>query len=251
MLKILAGEENFSDAEILGANAREQQEMVQGIWIYELAELEGLNKSDVTHVKLFASKTHDKARRAYARARSDQPRRCVFVATTNDQTYLRDRTGNRRFWPVEVGVIDLEAVGRDRDQLWAEAVEIERGGEPLVIGQELWSDVEAKQRAKTEVDPWENIIVGELAKLMRMTENGMTVNGFAKAVDIDGNAEWRISSDYLLGEVLEVPKERQHNNHAKRLAAVMRDLDWHHPEQALRIGKLVKRGFVKPSMDQI
>jgi predicted P-loop ATPase len=248
---LLAGEENFSDAEILGVDAREQQEAVQGIWIYELAELEGLSRSDVTHVKLFASKTHDKARRAYARARSDQPRRCVFVATTNEETYLRDRTGNRRFWPVEVGVIDLKAVEKDRDQLWAEAVMIEKSGEPLVIGQELWGDVEAKQRAKTEVDPWESIVSGALARLMDKIEMGEGVSGFARAADNDGDGEWRISSDYLLSRVLEVPKERQNNNHTKRLTALMRDLGWHHPETAIRIGNLIKRGYTKPCIGQI
>src|SRR5262249_22288223 len=141
-------------------------------------------RSEVTHVKLFASKTHDKARRAYARARTDQPRRCIFIATTNEDTYLRDRTGNRRFWRIEVGMIDLKAVERDRDQLWAEAVEIERSGEPLVIGPELWADVEVVQRAKTEVDPWENIIFSQLAKLMKMNAS---LDGFAKAADNNGN----------------------------------------------------------------
>ena len=57
MLKTLAGEENFSDAEIIGVDKREQQELIQGVWIYEIAELEGLTKAEVTKVKLFASKT--------------------------------------------------------------------------------------------------------------------------------------------------------------------------------------------------
>ena len=92
-------------------------------------------------MKLFASKTVDAARPAYGRNRVDRPRRCIFVATTNEDTYLRDTTGNRRFWPVRLqGVIpsadgkkmiDLAGIERDRDQLWAEAVAIEATGEPL------------------------------------------------------------------------------------------------------------------------
>ena len=244
MLKILAGEENFSDAEILGADGREQQEAVQGVWIYELAELEGLGRSDVTKVKLFASKTHDKARPAYGRSRVDRPRRCVFVATTNDPTYLRDRTGNRRFWPVEVGMIDLQAIKRDRDQLWAEAVVAEATGEALVIPQVLWPDVEAQQKAKMEDDPWENILFGELERWM-VLGGAKVAGGLTKMSDKDGEPEWRVGSDWLLTDVLQIPKERQGNNHAKRLAAVMRDLGWRHPEAPIRIGKVVRRGFVK------
>jgi predicted P-loop ATPase len=88
LLKILAGEDNFSDNEVLGLDKREQQEAIQGVWIYEIAELEGLGRSDVTKVKLFASKTVDSARPAYARSRVDRPRQGIFVATTNEETYL-------------------------------------------------------------------------------------------------------------------------------------------------------------------
>jgi predicted P-loop ATPase len=84
LLRLLAGEENFTDNEIIGLDKREQQEAIQGIWIYEVAELDGLHKSDVTRVKLFASKTVDSARPAYARSRVDRPRRGIFVATTNE-----------------------------------------------------------------------------------------------------------------------------------------------------------------------
>jgi hypothetical protein len=80
LLRTLAGEDNFCDNEILGLEKREQQEALQGVWIYELAELEGMRKADVTHIKLFASKTHDKARPAWGRAVVDRPRRTIFCA---------------------------------------------------------------------------------------------------------------------------------------------------------------------------
>jgi virulence-associated protein E len=137
LLLILAGgDENFSDAEIIGDDKKEQQEAVQGVWIYEIGELEGMTKHDVTSIKLFLSKTHDRARPAFGRARVDRARRCVFAGTTNDDKYLRDTTGNRRVWPVKVrGLIDLDAVRRDRDQLWAEAATAETAGEPLTLPQ--------------------------------------------------------------------------------------------------------------------
>jgi predicted P-loop ATPase len=64
MLRLMAGDENFSDAEIIGQDKREQQESIQGVWIYEIAELEGLYKSEVTQMKMFASKQVDAARPA-------------------------------------------------------------------------------------------------------------------------------------------------------------------------------------------
>ena len=243
VLKILAGEDNFSDNEILGLQKREQQEAIQGVWIYEVAELEGLGKSEVTKVKLFASKTYDSARPAYGRSRVDRPRRCIFVATTNDNTYLRDTTGNRRFWPVCVDTIDLAAVKRDRDQLWAEAVAAEAGGEPLVIPEKLWPDVAVQQEARMEIDPWEDELSGVLN---RFTAKGIVIEGsFAKGSDKNGDPEWRVATDYLLSNVLDLPKERQNNNHTKRLAGIMRRLGWVRSEEVIRFGKVVKRGFTK------
>jgi hypothetical protein len=243
LLRILAGEENFTDNEIIGLDKRKQQESIQGIWIYEMAELDGLHKSDVTKVKLFASKTVDSARPAYGRSRVDRPRRVVFVATTNEDTYLRDTTGNRRFWPVKVGKIDLAAVKADRDQLWAEACQIEAQGEPLVIPETLWPDVQLEQQARMELDPWEDLILAQLSKLQK---NKARMDGlFALAADAMGDPEWRVSTDYLLTHVLDLPKERQTNNHTKRVASLMRGLGWHRHETPMRIGSGVARGFIR------
>jgi predicted P-loop ATPase len=245
LLRVLAGEENFSDNEILGLDKRDQQESIQGVWIYEVAELDGLHKSDVTKVKLFASKTVDSARPAYGRSRVDRLRRGIFVATTNEDTYLRDTTGNRRFWPVAVGKIDLAAIQVDRDQLWAEACQIEAQGEPLVIPEALWPDAQLEQQARMELDPWEDAI---LAKLSRLQVKNAKVDGkFALAANALGDPEWRVSSDYLLTDVIGLPKERQNNNHTKRLASLMRGLGWDRNETVMRIGSGVARGFTQKS----
>jgi predicted P-loop ATPase len=229
----------------LGLQKREQQEAIQGVWIYEVAELEGLGKSEVTKVKLFASKTYDSARPAYGRTRVDRPRRCIFVATTNENTYLRDTTGNRRFWPVSVGVIDLAAVKRDRDQLWAEAVAMEASGEPLVIPEQVWPDVAVQQEARMELDPWEDQLSEKLARLTGKDFSFVLEGSFVSAADKNGDREWRVSTDYLLSDVLSLPKERQSNNHTKRLAGIMRRLGWVRSEETLRFGKVVKRGFTR------
>src|SRR5260221_258545 len=127
-IKVLAGEENFSDTTILGMSDKQQMENVRGVWLYEIADLSGIKRAEVEAVKAFASRTSDKARPAYGRCVVDQPRRCVFFATTNERTYLKSQTGNCRFWPVQVGNIDIESLQRDRDHLWAEAAYYEKQG---------------------------------------------------------------------------------------------------------------------------
>lgn len=154
-LRVLAGGDDiFSDAELLHLDGKGQMEAVKGVWIFELGELAGLRAADVEKVKAFASRTHDRARGAYERHVTDQPRRCIFVGTTNRGDYLRDGTGNRRFWPVETGVIDLDALRRDRDQLWAEAAAVEAEGGPLGLPEELWAEAAERQAERVQEDPW-------------------------------------------------------------------------------------------------
>jgi predicted P-loop ATPase len=157
-LRILAGEKNFSDQPILHLDTRAQQEEIAGVWIYELSELAGIKRADVETLKNLFSKTEDNARPAYGRFRVDQPRRGIFVGTTNDDEYLRDPTGNARFWPLRTGVIDLEALRRDRDQLWAEAARAEKGGESLVIPENLYDAATVEQDKRPMQDPWEIVL---------------------------------------------------------------------------------------------
>jgi len=131
-IKILAGPENFSDQNILTLDPKAQMELLEGVWIYELCGLEGLSRAETSKVKAFASRSADHSRPAYARFKESRPRQTIFIGTANDDKYLRDMTGNRRFWPVKVGKIDLEALQRDHDQLFAEAAYW--GGEGGVAG---------------------------------------------------------------------------------------------------------------------
>lgn len=157
-MEILAGAENFSDQHVLGTSDREQQEAVRGVWIHEIAELTGMRRTEVERIKQFASRKEDRARPAYGRARVDMKRRVVFVATTNNQNYLQSETGNRRFWPVETSHIDLAGLGRDRDQLWAEAAVAEAQGVSIVLRSDLWEAAGEAQRERLESDPWEELV---------------------------------------------------------------------------------------------
>ena len=154
---VLAGAENFSDADILGKDARAVQEELQNIWIHEIADLSGLNRADIEHVKAFASRTDDRARGAYERHHKSQLRQCIEVGTTNSDAYLLSTTGNRRFWPFKISApVDLVALRRDRMQLWGEAAAAEGGGETLVLARALWGAAALAQEERRVVDPWED-----------------------------------------------------------------------------------------------
>ncbi|MEM9204761.1 MAG: virulence-associated E family protein [Pseudomonadota bacterium] len=117
-LKALAIRDDwFTDDTPLNAESKRVIEALSGKWIVEAGELKGNRKAGTDHLKGFLSRTHDKARMSYDRREREVPRQCVIVGTTNDSRYLRDTTGNRRFWPVAVEGFDLDALRRDRDQL--------------------------------------------------------------------------------------------------------------------------------------
>jgi len=122
LVEVLAGKQYFSDTPFEVGRGKEGQEQVQGLWLYEIAELTHFNKAEVGAIKAFISSKADRYRVAYGATVSNFPRQCLLVGTTNENTYLRDRTGNRRFWPIPVrNVINTEWVAKYRDQLLAEA----------------------------------------------------------------------------------------------------------------------------------
>lgn len=108
---------------------KDAYQAMRGVWCLELAELEGMRGRDATRIKAFASSAVDYYRPSYARRARAVPRQTVVVGTTNDDQYLEDVTGARRFLPVRITAIDLDAVERERDQLWAEALHRYRAGE--------------------------------------------------------------------------------------------------------------------------
>jgi putative DNA primase/helicase len=216
VVQILAGPENFSDQELIGLNPQQQQEQIQGVWLYELSELSGLQKTDINKVKSFASRMEDRARPAYGRALVARKRRDILIGTTNDPQYLQDPTGNRRFWPFTPGDIDIEAVRRDRDQLWAEAAAAEATGEALIIPEGLWSAIEERQASRRIGDPWEDLLGDVVGTGWPMT-SGVD---YMQAVDENGALQWRVKSAALLGKVLGIAADRVTNVHSKRLGAV-------------------------------
>ena len=183
-LRILAGDKWFSDSAPFNAEPRETIEQLRGRWIIECADLAGVRKAEVEHVKAFLSRSVDTARLAYERETTRFPRQCVFIGSTNDQHYLPSTTGNRRFWPVPITCFDLEALARDRDQLWAEAAYWEAQNESIRLPKELWADAAVQQKEREEIDSWDDVIADWLATQSRDSCNLLNRNYRTRIIDV-------------------------------------------------------------------
>jgi predicted P-loop ATPase len=198
LARILAGDDWFSDSKV-DFDSKEGAIALHGVWIQELGELSAFNKKDIETVKRFLTVSTDRFRPPYGRRTACFPRQSTMIGTTNETNgYLQDHTGGRRFWPVETGTVDLEALRRDRDQLWAEAVEAHRRGErwyPDTDEEHRLCANEVEQRQA--IDPWEETLEDCLRK------------------------RDEASVDYLLGTVLGIPTDKQLHSHSQRVGKIM------------------------------
>lgn len=157
------GREWFSDSLRTFEN-KEAGEHLQSGWIFEIGELSAMKKTEVEEVKAFLSKTEDRYRVAYDRQVSEFPRKCVFFGTTNTRDFLRDATGNRRFWPIEIFPDRAtrshwdELTEEEVSQIWAEVLSWFKAGETLELDQEARMEAERQQASHMESDPREGII---------------------------------------------------------------------------------------------
>lgn len=147
-----------SESVNVGDKAREVIENTRGILIVELAELAGKSNKEVEAIKKFITTTEDKARGAYQHKVEAVSRQFVFYATTNQDEFLTDTTGNRRWWPVVPGHIDLAAIRSDRDQLWAEVLTAYQSEALWIDDAQLQIELDALNRGKTDFGPTYEII---------------------------------------------------------------------------------------------
>lgn len=132
---------------------------MQGVWVYEIGELSAMSRADVKTLKSFITRQVDKIRPPYGRLPVEYPRQSVFIGTTNDQEYLKDATGNRRFWPVLVGKLKRRELKKDRDQLLAEAKFLYDMGEPLWLEDESVENLaRGQQLNRVERDILEDVV---------------------------------------------------------------------------------------------
>lgn len=166
-LSILGG--NWFSDSLTSFEGKEAAELIQGTWINEIGELTAMTKQETSAVKQFLSKREDIYRAAYGRHVKKYPRRCVFFGTSNDSEFLKDATGNRRFWPVDVGIYPAKKsvwreLPQEADQIWAEAYIYWRLGEPLFLSKEAEAQAKKQQESHREVSGKEGLIQDFLEK---------------------------------------------------------------------------------------
>lgn len=179
------------------------KDFVSGIlafWAIELSELSSLRRSQVEAIKAVISATEDDVRLPYRRDTKRYLRQCIFLATTNEDVYLQDRTGNRRFWPIRCsGDVDLEGLARDREQLFAEAVFRFKSGE------DWWTvpmeEAREEQESRVQSDAWAELIAPWLLD------------------------KWEVTSNEIF-EYLEIEPSRRGHGESIRLGGVMKTLGW-------------------------
>lgn len=160
----------FSDS-FTTAQGKEAYEQLQGVWLMEVGELAGMKKSDAETIKLFISKQIDQFRPAYGRRTEEFPRQCIFIGTTNENQFLRDTTGNRRFWVVDTPNTPARDMWEELTpdmvrQVWGEAVQMYRNGETLFLPPELEAVARDVQETYTEENPRAGIVADYLDRLL-------------------------------------------------------------------------------------
>lgn len=247
----------FSDS-IKTFEGKEASELVQGVWIVEIGELEAFNRSEVGRIKQFLSQQEDIYRPAYGRHVEWHPRRCVFFGTSNNNEYLRDSTGGRRFWPLDVGIVNpVKSVFKDLDgevdQLWAEAVVYYRLGESLYLTGEAAKAAEAEQEYHREINAREGVILDYLSKdipadwgkmsidLRRTFLSGGTSKDGVKLVKRDRVCALEVWCEALGGDI----KSMRRSDSAEINAVIAAAEGWERRKRSMRFGYAgVQKGFV-------
>lgn len=231
LLNKLAGEW-FTD-NIVDFNSKDTLLLLQNCIIAEVPELQGFNKADSNRLKQFLGQKTDKYRAPYERREEEHPRHCVFFGTTNDDEFLRDSTGNRRYWPIQVGenkpkksvFKDLEG---EKDQIWAEAVIRFRTGEPLYLSGDVQKEAEKEQKARLIIDPWESIIEEYLQRKIprdwfeRSIESQKNYWTFNAEDEIELIERDRICASEILTVCLNIEPKRQTSLDRKRVLDIVR-----------------------------
>jgi predicted P-loop ATPase len=187
-------------------SGREASQHLRGKWLVEVAEMHAMSRAEAALLKSFISRTVERYRPSYGRFEVHEKRQCVFAGTTNEDQYLRDATGGRRFWPVKTGItgrISLDLLAENRDQLFAEAVENYNNHGSWWPDQQFERElIKPEQAARYAGDIWEDRIQEWIAGRHRVT-----VGEIAR-------------------DCLSIPAGQMRAEHSVRIANVLRDCGW-------------------------
>lgn len=174
----------LDDVGEIGGTGKDAAERLQGKWLVEVPELDALSRAEATRVKAFVSRQVDDFRPAYGRWAQRFPRQCVFLGSTNEDHYLKDASGGRRFWPVRCTKIDLDGIRAQRDQLWAEALARYEDGGQWWLSEEIEALAREAQDDRYDADIWHERIEEYL-----IGQSEVTVAGVLSAIGIEPKAQ--------------------------------------------------------------
>jgi predicted P-loop ATPase len=171
--RTLAVDEQWFTSQLADMGSQNSCMQLRGRWIVELGELDALNRADMSRAKAFLGEQSDKFRLPYGHRILPFPRSCVFIGTTNQDTWLKDETGGRRFWPVRCGQINLIQLAADRDQLWAEALHRYRNDEHWWIEDDgVIEQAKEEQGGRYMPDPWHDKVIAAALDIADLISSG-------------------------------------------------------------------------------
>lgn len=254
------GGEWFSDS-LTNVQGKEAYEQLQGVWIIEMGELTATRKADNEAIKHFLTKRVDSFRVAYGRQVSDFPRQCIFIGTTNDYTFLRDRTGNRRFWPVEVHENEPKlSIWKDLskeevDQIWAEAKEYYLAGEKLYLTGKLEEEAKKRQEQHREEMPMFGVIKEYLEKPLpvdwnewELSRRKMYLDDEFDSYEGDTVERDRVCALEIWVEVFNGDRNNFKTIDARNINDIMREMPgWIRAKSTMRFGNIygTQKGYVR------
>jgi predicted P-loop ATPase len=238
--RILAGDEWFSD-QLADMGSKDASMQLRGVWLVELSELDVLDRAELARVKAFLSQQKERFRLPYGRRVVQVARQCVFLGTTNADSWLRDETGGRRFWPVRCREIELEGLRRDRDQLWAEALHF------CWAGASWWLDdaevIRAaidEQKGRYQADVWQETIAKWLEAQYARSDEGRAEAPFDPRRDSTSIGD-------VLQHCIGKPLQQWTQSDKNRVAACLVSLGW----ERSRVGPRGKREWRYRKVSQL
>ncbi|MBY6879676.1 hypothetical protein EXN65_19755 [Clostridium botulinum] len=255
------GKDWYSDS-LTTVSGKEAYEQLQGFWLIEMGEMTATKKADIEATKHFLSKQEDIYRVAYGRRTSRFPRQCIFIGTTNDKEFLRDKTGSRRFWPVDVGIqkhnkyVWSDLTDYEINQIWAEAMELWKNKEPLNLNSEEKKEAEKQQDAHSEEsaktglieeylnkplpDDWYSLGLSERRNYIQGTDFGEIPEGNLRR---DKTCVMEIWVELFNGD----PKQLT-PLHSREINDILKGLkEWERHKSKLRFGKVygIQRAYIR------